>query len=475
MKTVGDHAVVLGGSIAGLLAARVLVDAYERVTIVERDDLVGAGHGHKGVPQGRHAHALLARGQAALEELFPGLFDELVERGAVTARPGLDHRFVLGGHLLLQVPAGDRALQASRPFLEEHLRRHVVGTPGVELLAGCDIVGLTAGDDGALITGARLVRRAAGSSAEALRADLVVDAMGRGSRVTRWLEDIGHEQPPTDELRIDVGYASRFVRLPENADDIDKAVIVGPQPGNPRGMALLAVEGGRHLLTLAGIAGHHPPVDEDGLRGFVNTIAPRDVAEVIRSSEPLGNPVSYRYPTVLRRHFEQVRRPPAGLIVTGDALCSFNPVYAQGITVAALEALALRRSLAGGADGLAPRFFRAAATTLNDPWRLAIGADLAMPEVAGRRTLATRLLNAYVGRVQAAAEHDATVAERFLRVIGLLDPPSSLLSPAVATRVFLRSRPDQTGHGPASATTTANRHAGAQRTQVDAASMPTVG
>ena len=443
MKTVGDHAVVLGGSIAGLLAARVLVDAYERVTIVERDDLVGAGRGRKGVPQGRHAHALLARGQAVLEELFPGLFDELVERGAVTARPGLDHRFTLGGHLLLQVSAGDRALQASRPFLEEHLRRHVVGTPGVELLAGCDIVGLTAGDDGALITGARVVRRAPGSAAEALRADLVVDAMGRGSQVTRWLEGIGHEQPPTEELRIDVGYASRFVRLPENAD-IDKAVIVGPQPGNPRGMALLAVEDGRHLLTLAGIAGHHPPVDEDGLRGFVNTIAPRDVAEVIRSSEPLGNPVSYRYPTVLRRHFEQVRRPPTGLIVTGDALCSFNPIYAQGITVAALEALALRRSLAGGADGLAPRFFRAAATTLNDPWRLAIGADLAIPEVAGRRTLATRLLNAYVGRVQAAAEYDATVAERFLRVIGLLDPPSSLLSPAVATRVFLLSRPDQT-------------------------------
>jgi 2-polyprenyl-6-methoxyphenol hydroxylase-like FAD-dependent oxidoreductase len=252
MRRIGEHAVVLGGSMAGLLAARVLAEAYERVTIVDRDTPPPAGQARRGVPQGRHAHVLLPRGQQVLDELFPGLGEELVGAGAAVAVPGADHRFCLGGHQLRQVPVGDHALQASRPMLEGQVRERVSALSGVGFLDGCDVVGLTASEDRERVTGARIIRRTAGSVDEHLLADLVVDAMGRGGRSSAWAEALGCDPPPVEELRIGVAYASRYMRLPGDAAGLEKAVVVGPRPGRPRGMAMLAVEGDRRLVTLAG-------------------------------------------------------------------------------------------------------------------------------------------------------------------------------------------------------------------------------
>jgi 2-polyprenyl-6-methoxyphenol hydroxylase-like FAD-dependent oxidoreductase len=437
MRRIGEHAVVLGAGMSGLLAARVLAEAYERVTIVERDESPPAGQARRGVPQGRHAHALLPRGQRLVDELFPGLADEMIADGAVAADPGTEHRFILGGHALRKVPSEDRALTMTRPFLEGHMRERIRALPGVTFAEGCDVVGLTAISE--RITGARIMRRAVGSAEEELAADLVVDAMGRGGRTAVWLAALGYDRAPEEEIQVGVAYASRFLRLPPDAIG-EKAVVVGPRPGLARGMGLLAVEGDRWLLTLAGLSnGHRPPTDPDGFLTFAATVAPPHVLSAIQRAEPLGAIATHRYPSDLRRHYERLRRLPEGLIVTGDALCSFNPIYAQGMTVAALEAAALRRCLDGAPDGLARRYYRAAAKALNDPWRMAVAADLSMPEVEGRRSPAIRLLNAYVDRVQATAEHDAAVAGQFTRVIGLLDPPSRLMRPSIVTRTLLRA------------------------------------
>ena len=437
MRRIGEHAVVLGGSMAGLLAARALADAYERVTIVERDVLPDGLEGRRAVPQGRHAHALLAHGQACLEELLPGLCDELVRDGAATCEALGEMRFVLGGHQFARLPTGVRSILAGRPFIEGHVRRRIRALAAVELIDSCDAVGLTATPDRARVTGVRILRRADGSAEETLEADLVVAATGRAARVPAWLEALGHPRPEEQRVRVDVAYASRHVRLAPGALPGDKLVLIGARPELPRTLFLFAQEGDRWILSLGGYGPEHrPPDDLAGHAAFAATVAPPDVREAIAAAEPLGPVWTHRFPDSVRRRYDRLARFPDRLLVTGDAVCSFNPTYGQGMTVAAAEAVALRRCLAAGGDDLARRFFRAASEPIEHAWTLSTGADLALPQVPGPRPLRVRAVNAYLGRLRAVAEHDGAVAAAFAGVVAMRNAPPTVLRPALAARVL---------------------------------------
>ena len=200
------------------------------------------------------------------------------------------------------------------------------------------------------------------------------------------------------------------------------------------------LEGDRWMLTLAGILGDHPPTDPDGFLAFARSLQFPDIHDAIHDGVPLDDPVAFRFPASVRHHYEQSPRFPAGLLAMGDALCSFNPIYGQGMSVAALEALILRRHLARGVEPQHRRWFRDLARLIDVPWQMAAGGDLMFPGVEGRRTRQLQMMGSYIARLHAAATHDVRVATAFIRVAGLVSPPPTLLRPDIAVRVLRGGR-----------------------------------
>ncbi|MFC7619948.1 NAD(P)/FAD-dependent oxidoreductase [Microlunatus sp. GCM10028923] len=428
-----EHAVVLGAGFAGLLAAQVLARRYERVTLIDRDP-----HGpglRRGVPQAPHAHTLLCRGLLELDRLVPGLSAELVADGAVTADPGADLLLLLGGHRLLPAPIGATTLQVSRTLLDDRLRERVLAAPGVELITGRDVVGLVPAPIGDRCAGVRTVRRDPGSPAEVVAADLVVDATGRGSRLDRWLAAEWRTTVPADRLPIEIRYASVASRLPNGLPGGARGALIAPTARCPYGLALLAVEGGRHLVTTVATGGHRPPRDEAGMQAVIRTVAPAELAEALLAGRPDGGVRGYRIPAVRRLRYDRADRLPGGVIAIGDAACALNPVYAQGLTVAAQQAAALADELDGDPETRPRRYLRAAAAVTEAPWAIAVGSDLALPEHRQRRTVGSRVTAALTGRIQRVATVDPAVARQFVRVMALLDPPTALSRPSFLARL----------------------------------------
>jgi 2-polyprenyl-6-methoxyphenol hydroxylase-like FAD-dependent oxidoreductase len=438
MDGIGEHAVVLGASMGGLLAARVLSDFYDRVTVVERDVLSDGADARRGVPQSRQPHVLLARCGEIAEELFPGILDELVAAGAYRWDDGDLTRFhaVFGGHPIVQSgDLGDSApmvtYHASRPFLECHVRRRVRALPNVRMLDGRDVVDLV--ETGGRVTGA-VVHHRSEVSVTTLDAELVVDATGRGSRAPVFLDRMGYGRPAEDELVVNVAYASMPVRIPEGTLR-EHAIFRLFEPGRPRGFMMFRCERDTWMVGVGTLGEVEPPTTRERLLEFAEDLAPAHAFAAARAAEPLADVSVHRFPASRWRRYDRMSRTPDGLVVLGDAVCSFNPIYGQGMTIAAIEALILRDCLNRGDEGLPRRFHRAAAKKIRVAWQTAVGSDLALPEVNGPRPLSIRVTNAYLDRVLGAAEVDPVVALDFLKVVGMVEEPKRLMRPAFMLRV----------------------------------------
>ena len=459
MAKLGQHAVVLGASMGGMLAARVLADFYQTVTVVERDVLPDDPTNRRGVPQGRHVHALLRRGGQIIDELFPGILNELVAAGAPVLDDGDLSKIWMsvGGHQLIRVGTV-RDQQAmtmyvpSRPFLECHVRRRLRAVPNVTILSGLDAAEMTSSADRNRVTGVRVVNRDSGAEQE-LTADLVIDAMGRGAHTPNLLESLGYGRPIEDQIVMRTCYVSQPLRIPRGT--VEQVVAVGAAPGRPTGMFLLGYENDTWIFTVFGMVGHEPPGDLSGMLSFAQEYTPAHVLAAVRAAEPLGEVIRHRMPSSQWRRYDKMRRFPEGLLVCGDAICSFDPVYGQGMTVAALDAVALRDCLVRSPHDLAQRYFRAAAKSIAVAWRMGAGSDLAFPEVQGRRSLSMRMTNRLADWVLTACESDAVVVEKFFRVNNLIDPPVRLMHPSFISRVAAVNLRRRQGDYAASATAAA--------------------
>ncbi len=428
----------------GLLAARVLADSYDTVTVVERDVLPDGPEPRRGVPQGRQPHLLLARAAQILEELFPGFLDELVADGGLVWDDGDLSKFWVSfaGHRLvrdrLPDPASVVNYYGSRPFLEGHVRRRLRGLANVSVLDGHDVAGLTATADRRRVTGVRVVGHDDGNETT-LTADLVVDATGRGSRTPVFLEQLGYGRPREDELVVRVAYASQPLRLPHDTLQ-ENLVAVCPEPDRPSIFAAFACENDTWLVAVGTMAGIEPPATWPELLDYAAGFAPAHVLAAVRDAETIGGVNQHRLPSNRWRRYDKMAATPDGLLVVGDAICSFNPIYGQGMTVAAIEAGVLRDCLRSGERDLPRRFFSASAKKIRVAWQTAVGSDLTLPQVAGPRPLSMRITNAWTERVLTASETDAAVAQQFLRVVGMLDEPSALLRPGFVLRVLKAGR-----------------------------------
>ncbi|HKI96812.1 MAG TPA: hypothetical protein VJ992_16095 [Gemmatimonadales bacterium] len=431
-------AIVIGASIAGLLAASVIAKHFEDVVLIERDRFPPLGDQRKGVPQGRHIHVLLERGRRIMERRLPGITDDLLALDACHI-PDASRR-VRWHHSGFHQPGtcDVGAVALTRPKLEASIRRRVLSLRNVRAIDGARVVGLITNGAGR-VTGVRYHSNDGGDALQDMPADLVVDAGGRGARAPEWLAELGYGRPAAEEVHIGLSYTSyMYARRPHHAPELDGVIFLTPFSRKRFGV-MIAQEDRRWMVTMGGFHGARAPTAPAEFIEYARRLPAPDIYDVIKDEEPLTDAAVYRFPGSLRRHYERLSPFPEGYVVFGDALCSFNPVYGQGMTVAALEADALDECLAGGRNRVGPRFFTRAKKIVDLAWSTAVGNDLGYPETQGRRTLPIRLINWYLGHLHRAACDDAEVSIAFLRVINMVAPPPSILHPRIVARV-LRQR-----------------------------------
>jgi 2-polyprenyl-6-methoxyphenol hydroxylase-like FAD-dependent oxidoreductase len=436
MQNVDGSAVVIGASMAGLCAARVLSERFGSVTVLDRDTLPEGGTPRRGVPHGAHGHILLVSGLRELTTLFPGFDDELVEAGGTRFDPGLDLCTYRYGRSWPAVPTGLDLVAVSRPRLEALVRDRVAKYPGVTIRDQVAVTGLDSADG--RVTGVVL------DTGETLPADLVVDCSGRGSRSDRWLSALDFPAPEQVEIKVGVAYTTRlYRRRPGDLTDWKALFTLPAPPHEQRTGLVLPLEGDRWLITVGGWHIDSPPTDVASFEAFARSLPDPGVAELMDRAEPLTDPYIHRFPSSRRRLFEKLDRLPAGFLAMGDAICSFNPIYGQGMTCAAQEAVALGAALdrhdAPTAE-LAREYYRTAAEIIGTPWQFAVGGDFAFPRTTGPRPRGIKLANWYSRQIGLASQIAPDVYVAFVAVQQLVTPPAVLFTPRMILRVLRMAR-----------------------------------
>ena len=435
---------------AGLLAARVLADNFEHVTIFERDFYPEGTDPRRGLPQGHHLHALLGRGQQIIEEFFPGIRDDLIANGACVLDSGDEIAWRTPQGWGKPFHSGLKVLAFSRPFLDWHVRQRLSLIENVEIVTGSEVTGLVTNSDRDGVSGISFKLHSTESEEQEngtptlqfMAADLVVDASGRNSRAPQWLTALGYEPPRESIVNAFLGYASRIYARSNEEGEGPKAIFLQAAPPDLTRMGIVfPIEGNRWMLTLCGGDRDYPPVDDHEFLNFARSLPSSLIFDTVRDAKSLSPIRSFRATQNRCRHYEAMHRFPGQFILLGDSVCAFNPVYGQGMTIAAMGAVELNRAISQWKDlKFGDRFtrgFQKRLAKINSlPWALATGEDCRYRGTEGAsRTLKARFMHAYLDRVIALTTKDIKVRALWLKVFQMLMPPSVLFSPAVLLKV----------------------------------------
>jgi 2-polyprenyl-6-methoxyphenol hydroxylase-like FAD-dependent oxidoreductase len=441
MSTSGRRAVVIGAGMGGLAAAGALVGHFDDVVVLERDTLPERPDHRAGAPQGRHVHALLTAGQQALEQLLPGFTDGIVAAGAVKVRANSDVRVEMPRYdPYPQRDLGWWTYAASRPLLE-FVTRQLTEARGVRFMARCRARDLETSADGGAITGVRFERD--GGESELMACDLVVDASGRAAPTLAVLERLGRPGPEQTTIGVDFAYITQVFQPPADRSSDWKIVMTMPEPGGvPRGGLLAPLEGGLWICSIGSVGEGLPPADLSTFMASAESLRTPTIHQALTRSKPIGDVVCYGFRESVRRHFGRLAPLPRGLVPLGDSICRFNPVYGQGMTVAALEAVELRRLLdersaaAALLEGLNTAFLSGIEAVIDAAWQMSAIPDLASPTARGERPGNLPFILQFGLALVELSARDAEVHRLDAQVRQLIKPPSALMDPELMQRVM---------------------------------------
>jgi 2-polyprenyl-6-methoxyphenol hydroxylase-like FAD-dependent oxidoreductase len=443
-KTLGQRAVVAGGSIAGLVTARVLSEYFDQVVVLDQDKIEYRPVVHKSVPQGHHLHALLQGGLRAVSSLYPSFAEDLRKLGATRIAIGRDAVWYLpdgkaynpSGSVRTPFDSDLEGYCASRGLLEFVIRRRTTATTNIQIEYETAVRQLICRDG--------RVRGVRTADARSIEADLVVDATGRGHRARRWLASAGFCAPDETAIGLDTAYSTANFRRPESFVGEPLIFITGPAPHFTRRGYVITIENGTLLVSLIGRFGDFPPTDKEGFLAFAKELHSDLAYRIIRDGEQLTPIAHQRFASSVQRHYERLKPSPEGFLVIGDALCHFNPIFAQGMSAAAMQAVILQEILSDYSEqsrevpGIASSFFTKAAQFNSTPWNLAAGFDFAFPQTRGYRPPGIEERARYFAALDKLASDDLEVRRLMAEVFHLVQPLSILQQEPLRSRVLSR-------------------------------------
>jgi len=444
-KSLGQRAVVIGGSIAGLLSARVLADYFEQVDVLERDPLPAEPTHRDGSPQDRHVHAFLKGGENIINEWFPGFGSDLENGGSISIDMGKDLKYYGNGHWRPRQDSGFRIHAQSRPFLEWTLRKRVAELPNVTIHEECRVGEVLFDNQNTRVCGVEYRQADSNPPLKSLEAGFVVDASGRGSFAPNWLKSAGYEPARSELVKINLGYTSGFYQPPDNLPKDWLGLASNTSgPDEPLGGGIYPVEGGRWLVTMVGYFGDHPPTDHEGFEAHAKRLPQPDIYNALQDATPISPIKIYPFVGGVRRFYNELERLPDQFVVIGDAHAALNPIFGQGMTKAALEAKTLEDCLKmraateqGQLSGLQFDFFKRTAEIIEGPWVATNFEDFKYAKTSGKRPFGFKFKFWYQKKFLSLLETDPELYAKVFRVSNFLESPEGLKSPSIILRTLL--------------------------------------
>ncbi|MGE7632652.1 FAD-dependent monooxygenase [Bacillus paramycoides] len=437
-----NKAIVIGGSIAGKLAAKALSTTFKEVIILEAGERWNGIDPRKRVPQSNHPHVLLKGGEKAIEELFPNITNELIEAGSIVNNFTRDLKWHQFG-LWKQPFIGEvHMIQQSRPMLESHIQNRIEQVSNITTKYEILVEALQVDEKRNKVYGVKAKCLEKGTQEE-IHADIVVDASGFGSKSIGWLRAYDIEVKE-EKVRIDLFYATRMFRLKED-ETLDYCnLLMSPSfPENPYGVLIQTIEDNRYFVTFSGYANEKAPRTDDEFYNFAENLSIPNVTDFLNKAEAITDIKTYKIPYQVRRRFDLVNNLPEGLLVVGDAQCRFDPVFGQGVSVAAMEAHQLQVLLQGRKQldkTFTQQFYKKAANIIETPWDMTTTEISRHPQLKRELTMKQKFQLWYTKQIYRLSASDSDVYIRLVRVMNLIRSPFHLFHPKVLLAVLLNRK-----------------------------------